>query len=136
MTLNVSSSSARHDFPPQSLSAPAPGGLAGMHPAYFAMVMATGIVSIASHLLELRVLAVALFAMNMAFYGAVWALTVARVWRHADRVVADLMNHGRAVGFFTTVAATCVLGSQCFLIGGMWRTAAALWMIGIILWPH
>ena len=29
-----------------------------------------------------------------------------------DRVVADLSHHGRAVGFFTIVAATCVLGSQ------------------------
>src|SRR5206468_10818694 len=33
-----------------ALSVPAPGALATMHPAYFAMVMATGIVSIASQL--------------------------------------------------------------------------------------
>ena len=37
--------------------------LAAMHPAYFALVMATGIVSIAAHLTAMRRIAVALFAL-------------------------------------------------------------------------
>jgi tellurite resistance protein TehA-like permease len=49
-------------------------------------------------------------------------------------VAADVSHHGRAPGFFTTVAATCVLGSQALLIGGAWRPAAALWVAGIVLW--
>ncbi len=114
-------------------AAPA-GALAGMHPGYFALVMATGIVSIASHLVGLRAVALALFALNLAFYPAVWALTLARGLFHRDRVVADLLHHGRCVGFFTTVAATCVLGSQCLLVGGAPRAALALWGLGIALW--
>ena len=47
---------------------------------------------------------------NVAFYVALWLLTAARLLRYPDRVAADFMHHGRAVGFFTTVAATCVLG--------------------------
>ena len=54
--------------------------------------------------------------------------------RYRDRVRADLLHHGRAVGFFTIVAATCVLGSQCLLIGGSFAAASALWIAGIVLW--
>lgn len=110
------------------------GGLAELHPAYFAIVMATGIVSIASHLLGLPGIASALFALNCALYPIVWALMLARVVRHRARVRADLLHHGRAVGFFTAVAATCVLGSQCIVIGGAPRAALSLWALGIVLW--
>ncbi|HEU0031878.1 MAG TPA: tellurite resistance/C4-dicarboxylate transporter family protein [Kofleriaceae bacterium] len=114
--------------------APPPAGLAGMHPAYFALVMATGIVSLASELVGLHAIAVALFALNLAFYPALWLLSIVRVARHRDRVVADLRHHGRAVGFFTTVAATCVLGSQCLIIAGSVTAAIVLWVAGIVLW--
>jgi tellurite resistance protein TehA-like permease len=109
-------------------------GLAAMHPAYFALVMATGIVSLACGVMGFALLAKILFAANLLFYPALWVLTALRVVRHRDRVVADLMHHGRSVGFFTTVAATCVLGSQCLLIGGSWRAAFGLWIGGIALW--
>jgi tellurite resistance protein TehA-like permease len=105
-----------------------------MHPAYFALVMATGIVSLASELMGLHPIAVALFALNLGFYPLLWILTIARIVRHRDRVRADLSHHGRAVGFFTTVAATCVLGSQCLVIGGSVTAAFALWCAGIVLW--
>jgi len=110
------------------------GGVATMHPAYFALVMATGIVSIACHLTGFARLAVVLFWINIAFFAALWMLTALRVLWFRHRVIADFMHHGRAVGFFTTVAATCVLGSQSLLIGGAWRMAAALWAAGILLW--
>jgi tellurite resistance protein TehA-like permease len=118
------------------MTAPAPpaAGLAGMHPAYFALAMATGIVSLACELLGLHALAVALFAANLGCYAALWVLAIARVIRHRDRVRADLSHHGRAVGFFTMVAATCVLGSQCLVIGGSYTAALALWIAGIALW--
>jgi len=96
--------------------------------------MATGIVSIAAHLLGLSWLAQALLALNLAFYPIVWALTLLRVARYRDRVVADVLHHGRAVGFFTTVAATNVLGSQLLLIAQAPRAALALWGLGIALW--
>ena len=118
------------------MTAPAPPatGLAGMHPAYFALAMATGIVSLACDLLELHAIAVALFVLNLAFYPALWLLLIARVIRHRDRVRADLLHHGRAVGFFTIVAATCVLGTQCLVIGDSFTAALVLWFAGIALW--
>jgi tellurite resistance protein TehA-like permease len=115
-------------------TAPPAGGLAAMHPAYFALVMATGIVSIACHLVGLGLAARALFALNIVFFAAVWSLTMARIVRHRARVIADLLHHGRSVGFFTTVAATCVLGSQCLVVAGAHGVALALWICGIALW--
>ena len=120
---------------PSTTTAPAPAeGLAGMHPAYFALVMATGIVSIASQLLDVPLVPKALFALNVVFYPALWVLTVVRAFRHRARFVADLSHHGRAVGFFTIVAATCVLGSQCLIIGEAPTVAFWLWVLGIVLY--
>lgn len=109
-------------------------GLAELHPAYFALVMATGIISIDAQLLGFRLIAVALFALNVVFYAVLWALTIARVARHRDRVVADFLHHGRSVGFFTIVAATCVLGSESLVVGGLFDLALVLWFVGIALW--
>jgi tellurite resistance protein TehA-like permease len=120
---------------PTPAPAPAPAaGLAGLHPAYFALVMATGIVSIAAQLTGLPFVPRLLFGLNALFYPLLWALTVARLVLHRARFVADLSHHGRAVGFFTTVAATSVFGSQCLLIGEMPRLAAALWITAIALY--
>ncbi len=105
-----------------------------MHPAYFALVMATGIVSIAADLTVSRPVAIVLFAFNIVFYAWLWCLTIVRLARHRERVRADILDHGRSVGFFTTVAATCVLGSQCVTIAGWWAAGAALWALGIALW--
>src|SRR5262245_50593129 len=96
--------------PAQAPAAGAPlGGLAGLHPAYFALVMATGIVSLACHLLGLPTVARVLLAANLVAYPVLWVLTIVRLVRYRARVVADLGHHGRAVGFFTVVAATSVL---------------------------
>ena len=108
--------------------------LADMHPAYFALVMATGIVSLAAQLLGDRAVAVALFALNLVFFAVLVVLAIARVVKYRERVVADLFHHGRSVGFFTAVAATCVLGSQCLYVGALFGAALALWIIGIALW--
>ncbi len=118
--------------------APTPRGpdaaLRELHPASFALVMATGIVSVALHVLERPGPAYALFLLNIAFYAAVWALTLARVVRHRDRVRADLLNHGRTFGFFSAAAGTGVLGSQCLLIGHSFTAATALWGATVGLW--
>jgi tellurite resistance protein TehA-like permease len=109
-------------------------GVATLHPAYFAMVMATGIVSIACQLAGFGMPAGALLAANVVFFVALWALTIVRIARFPDRVISDLRHHGRAVGFFTTVAGTCVLGSQALVVAGAWRVALWLWAAGIVLW--
>ena len=114
--------------------ASAQSGLATMHPASFALVMATGIVSIAAQLHGLPRLAAALLWVNIAFYCALWMLTGLRVVRFPERVAADIAHHGRSVGFLTTVAGTCVLGNQVWIVAGAWTAAAGLWTLGVLLW--
>ncbi len=109
-------------------------GVAGLHPAYFALVMATGIVSIASHLLGLGAIGHGLLVLNVVFYVVLVTLTVVRATLFAGRMLADLFDHGRCVGFFTTVAGTCVLGSQFLLVLSNRSIATALWCLGIVLW--
>jgi tellurite resistance protein TehA-like permease len=105
-----------------------------LHPAYFAMVMATGIVSIASQLLGYAAIARVLFAANIVFYVVLWSLTLIRLVRRPRQMGADLASHSRGVGFFTIVAGTCVLGTQALLVGNSPRVATALWFLGIALW--
>lgn len=108
--------------------------LAGLHPAYFALVMATAIVSIASTLVGVPFVPGALLLLNLVFYPVLWLLTVLRAVRHRQRLVADISHHGRAVGFFTMVAATCVLGSQLLVVAGAHDPALWLWGFGILLY--
>ena len=105
-----------------------------LSPAYFGMVMATGIVSIAAHLLGMPRISQALFALNVAFYAALWALNAWRILRYPRDVVADFIDHLRGPGFFTWVAATAVLGSQCAVLAAEFRVAWALWAWALALW--
>ena len=111
-----------------------PGGLAELSPAYFALVMATGIVSLASQQMGLHSIAVTLFGLNVVAWVALWLLSVARMVRHRRRFFGDMVDHLRGPGFFTMVAGTAVLGSQCALLASEYRAAVALWAFAIVLW--
>lgn len=105
-----------------------------LHPAYFAFVMATGIVSIACHQQGFDVVAWSLFFLNIGAYGILWALTLWRVFRFWRFFIADFSDHTLAPGFFTIVAGTGVLGSQTLLIGGVPGVALVLWLVTLTLW--
>jgi tellurite resistance protein TehA-like permease len=108
--------------------------IAELHPAYMALVMATGIVSIAAAGQGMEWIGVGLFWLNVVFYAVLAGLYLLRGMRHWDRFSADLRDHARGPGFFTVVAATNVLGSQCVLIADAPRAAAVFWFVGIGLW--
>jgi tellurite resistance protein TehA-like permease len=105
-----------------------------LHPASFAMVMATGIVSVAAQLRGFAVIAQVLLWLNVCFYVVLWALTLWRMISFRQRFLADLLDHNRSVGFFTIVAATCVLGNQFIVVNDRPSIATALWVLGILLW--
>ena len=110
------------------------GGLRTLHPAYFALVMATGIVSIAAQLLGIRFVPQILLAVNIAAYAVLWLLTVVRIARYPRDVFADLIDHQRGVGFFTMVAGTSVLGSQLVIVARNHTFAFGLWLATLALW--
>src|SRR5262245_43900774 len=118
-------------------SAAAPGrpsALATLFPGYFALVMATGIVSIAAHFEGLEKVSRVLFWANAFFYIVLWLLTVARFALHRASLIADLTSHDKSVLFLTMVAGTCVLGSQFAILTPWMGVARALWFAGIGLW--
>ncbi len=105
-----------------------------LHPAYFALVMATGIVSLACHLQGFFLLAKALFWLNAAAYVILWGLTVWRIVRFPRRLLIDLTDHKLAPGFFTIVAGTSVFGSQFLIIGRAPHVALVLWLATMVFW--
>ena len=109
-------------------------GLDELSPSYFALVMSTGILSVASFRLGLPVTAHALFALNIAFYVVLWTLFVLRLLYFPRAMMADIADHLRGPGFFTVVVATSVLGSQVLLLGGNLVLALVLWGLAILLW--
>lgn len=109
-------------------------GVRRLHPAYFALVMATGIVSVAAHLLGMEPVAQALVAVNLVAFPVLWALTITRVVVYPSAFFEDLVDHQRGVGFFTIVAGTSVLGGQLVLVRGEYGVGLALWTLSIALW--
>ena len=105
-----------------------------LSPAYFGMVMATGIVSIASHLLRLPFFAVALLWLNIGTYLILCLLNILRVIWFPRQFFSDMVDHHRGPGFFTFVAGPCVLGGQFILILGNYHVAIFLWVLGLLLW--
>lgn len=109
-------------------------GIRDLFPAYFALVMATGIVSIACHLLKMDFLALPLFYLNQFFFVVLWLMTILRIIRHPSRLIGDLSNHRLGTGFLTLVAGTNVLGSQFVILNSNQTMAFILWILGLILW--
>jgi len=111
-----------------------PAALADLSPGYFGLVMATGIISLAAHMMDRPWIAGALFHLNIAQYAVLWVLYVLRAARHPRRFFGDMIDHLRGPGYFTMVAGTCVLASQFIVLRGDLRTGFALWLVGVSLW--
>ena len=109
-------------------------GVAGLSPAYFGMVMATGIVGVGAHVMGMPALSKALLALNILAYVVLWLLTLLRLIRHTGRFFGDMFDHLRGPGFFTAVAGSGVLGAQFVVLEGDYRMAIALWIVSIVLW--
>ena len=109
-------------------------GVRDLFPGYFALVMATGIISVAANMQGMTEVAQALFYLNNALYAVLVLLTLARLFLYPERLLADLTAHTSGPGFFTLVAGTCVLGSQYATVAGDPDTATVLWFVGIGLW--
>ncbi|HTJ06806.1 MAG TPA: tellurite resistance/C4-dicarboxylate transporter family protein [Caldimonas sp.] len=113
---------------------PRPSALADLSPAYFAMVMATGAVSMASHLQGMRSLAHALLWFNVAAWLALCVLNALRAALHRTRFFADFVDHLRGPGFFAAVAGTSVLAAQFLIVERIDRLAVALALAALVLW--
>ena len=119
---------------PESVATNLAAGVQHMHPAYFAMVMATGIVAIGCQLTGLRLIAAALSYLNIGIFVVLWSLTIFRAVAFPRDFFHDLIDHKRGPGFFTIVAGSSVLGRQQVIIFGHYTAATALWLLAVPLW--
>ena len=107
---------------------------ADLFPGYFALVMATGIISVACFLLGMKTLSLVLLIVNIIAYVVLCLLLLFRLVFFFSRVKADIEDHVRGPGFFTVVAGTCVLGSALLIILDQSGPAMVLWLIGVGSW--
>lgn len=99
---------------------PARGGWAReavrtLNPGYFALVMATGIVSIAMQNHHAYPISVTLLWLAGIEYVALLGVYLWRLASFRSAAAADLSHPGRAFGYFTFIAATGVLGTRLAL---------------------
>ncbi|MDQ4215575.1 tellurite resistance/C4-dicarboxylate transporter family protein [Microbacterium capsulatum] len=102
-------------------------------PGYFAVVMATGILSIAMRTDGWEIGSAVLLAIAAVAFVVLCALNTVRLVRHRSTVAADFADPARGFGFFTFVAATCVLGTR-ISTDGMQTAALVLLAIGFLAW--
>lgn len=104
-----------------------------LNPGYFALVMATGIVSVSMHHHHADALSVLLLWLTVLSYAVLLVVTAVRIIAFRREFRADFSDSGRAFGFFTFVAATNVLGTRLAIDG---HTAAALGLliVGALAW--
>jgi tellurite resistance protein TehA-like permease len=84
--------------------------------------MATGIVGIAAGTQNIPLAPTLLAWANVLFYALLWLAYLARLVAYPRAVFGDLREHTRAMGFFTIVAGSGVLGVRILEVGN-YRTA-------------
>ncbi len=99
-------------------------------PGYFALVMASGIISVGLELEGFAVLSWLLLAACVAAFVVLLSLTVWRFVAYRAAVTEDFMDPRRAFGFFTFVAGTNVLGVRLGMEGLHGITALLLVLSG------
>lgn len=107
--------------------------VATLYPGYFALVMATGIISNALHLQGAQALSDLMFAAAALAFPWLALLTLLRAWRFPRALWADLSNPRLVFAFFTVVAASDVLGLGMHL-RGLGSAALGLWLFGLGTW--
>lgn len=109
-------------------------GIKGFHPAYFAMVMATGIMSIAFEAMAFPGIAKALFILNLIFYLTLCTILAVRIIFFQPDLMADLRTLQRAVLFLTFVVGTNTIGMQFVIFQQSTVEAILLWLVALAGW--
>ncbi len=107
--------------------------LEALHPGNFAMVMASGIISIGFSTLGFEGLADALYVFALAAWITLLTLSAARVALYARAVRGDLLNPRMVFAYFTLVAATDIVGLLLHARGHV-VLAMACWVFAFAAW--
>ncbi|WP_417376548.1 tellurite resistance/C4-dicarboxylate transporter family protein [Gimesia maris] len=100
----------------------------------FAIVMATGIVSLACSQIQLTLISQGLLVCNLMLSGYLVIFNGIQMKKYPHRVISDLLAPATGFDSFTIVAACCILGSQFLQIVQLPALALALWCVSLIIW--
>jgi tellurite resistance protein TehA-like permease len=114
-----------------TLQARAGAAVEGLTPGYFALVMATGIISVGMHLAGVHLVSRILLGVCAVAFVVLLSLTASRLAWYRSAVVEDFLDPRRAFGFFTFVAGTNVLGVRLGIAGLHSATAVLLVLSGL-----
>ncbi|HEY3559433.1 MAG TPA: tellurite resistance/C4-dicarboxylate transporter family protein [Kribbella sp.] len=103
----------------------------GLTPGYFALVMASGIISVGLQLEGFHLLSRLLLVVCGAAFVVLLILTVWRLVAYGASMREDFTDPRRAFGFFTFVAGTNVLGVRLGVAGFYTATAVLLVVAGV-----
>ncbi|MFZ2174780.1 MAG: tellurite resistance/C4-dicarboxylate transporter family protein [Rhodococcus sp. (in: high G+C Gram-positive bacteria)] len=109
------------------------GSVRSLNPGYFAIVMASGIISVGMRLAGFGLLSSMLLAVCVTTYVALVVLTVWRIIAYRGAVIDDLTDAGRGFGFFTFIAGTDVLGVR-LAMDGHHVVTAVLFTVAAVTW--
>jgi tellurite resistance protein TehA-like permease len=98
------------------------------------MVMATGIVGIAAYVQDIPYVPGFLMWANILFYALLLPLYLARLVAFPRAFFGNFRQHMSAMGYFTIVAGTGVLGTQLLQVGKYQTVAQILFFATLVLW--
>lgn len=107
--------------------------LENLYPGYFAMTMATGIISVALRLQSFIILSNALFAITLLTWAVMVFLYTWRLIKFPKTVLENLVNPRTTFIFFTFVAATNISGLLLFHHGFVTLSIIS-WFLAFIYW--
>jgi tellurite resistance protein TehA-like permease len=108
--------------------------LSGLNPVWFSLVMSTGIVGIAAYVQDIPFAPAFLMWANILFYVLLWLVYLARLVAFPRVFFGGFRQHMSAMGYFTIVAGTGVLGSQILQVGKQQTIAQILWVAALLFW--
>lgn len=103
----------------------------GLTPGYFALIMASGIISVGLKLVGFTMLSTLLLWVAGIAYVILVLLNGWRLWSYREAVAEDFADPRRAFGFFTFVAGTNVLGARLAAADQMTMTSGLLVISGL-----
>src|SRR5690625_7817057 len=103
-----------------------------LFPAYFALVMTSGALSIGTHLLGMYIISKILLMINVIAYVTLWLLTIVRLLYYYPKLIGDITSHEKGPGFLTLVAGTCVFGRQIIKITNNISIAVGRWIVWVV----
>jgi tellurite resistance protein TehA-like permease len=105
-----------------------------LSPSYFALVMATGIVSKAAYLQQQTGISTVLFWTANICFLVLLVLFLWRTFSFFPNVADDLSSHEKGAGFLTLTAGACILGTSYAQVHGAFDVATIFWYFGMLTW--